>query len=79
MPLVYPLPPDTPPAALTGGLSIKGRTSVRKAIVFAVDIKHAEAMNAVFNAAGGGTDSHALQGAWCWACFREDTWHAEHL
>lgn len=54
LPLVYPLPSDVSPAAVTGGLSINGRTSVRKAIVFAVDIRHAEAMNAVFNAAGGG-------------------------
>jgi hypothetical protein len=50
---VFPLPPDVTPEQLTGGLSMAGRRAVRRTIAFAVDIKHAEAMNAVFNAAGG--------------------------
>lgn len=49
---VFPLPPDVTPEQLTGGLSMAGRRAVRRTIAFAVDIRHAEAMNAVFNAAG---------------------------
>lgn len=49
---IYPLPASVSPQSLTGGLSMSGRRPVRKTIAFAVDIKHAEAMNAVFNAAG---------------------------
>lgn len=50
---IYPLPADVDGAALTGGLSMAGRRALRrKTIAFAVDIQHAEAMNAAFNVAG---------------------------
>jgi hypothetical protein len=49
---IWPLPPDVQPVQLTAGLSMAGRKAIRKTIAFAVDIKHAEAMNAMFNAAG---------------------------
>lgn len=50
---MFPLPPGVTPEQLTGGLTMAGRRAVRRTIAFAVDIKHAEAMNVVFNAAGG--------------------------
>jgi hypothetical protein len=49
---IYAVPSATTAQELTGGLSMAGRRAVRKTIAFAVDIKHAEAMNAVFGAAG---------------------------
>jgi hypothetical protein len=48
---MWPLPPDVS-QRLTVGLSMAGKKAVRKTIAFAVDIKHAEALNAMFNAAG---------------------------
>lgn len=50
---MFPLPPGVTPEQLTGGLTMAGRRAMRRTIAFAVDIKHAEAMNVVFNAAGG--------------------------
>lgn len=58
--MMWPLPEGVTAAQITGGLSMAGRTAVRNTIAFAVDVKHAEAMNAGFNAAGGGA-SHAVQ------------------
>lgn len=60
---MWPLPPDVKPAQLTAGLSMAGRKAIRKTIAFAVDIKHAEAMNAMFNAAGVLASAHACMHA----------------
>jgi hypothetical protein len=49
---IFAVPSAATAQELTGGLSMAGRRAVRKTIAFAVDIKHAEAMNAVFGAAG---------------------------
>jgi hypothetical protein len=70
---LYPLPAADVAQQLGAGLGMSGRRAVRKTIGFAVDIRHAEALNAVFNAAGGslvlaGTSIAAgAQGRACWS------------
>lgn len=62
---IFPLPHGATGMELTGGLSMAGRRAVRKTVAFAVDIKHAEAMNAVFNAAGRCVYGRAAGGYSC--------------
>jgi type I site-specific restriction endonuclease len=51
---LWPLLSGAEAAGLTGGLTMAGRRPLRKTIVFAVDIAHAESMTSIFNAAGVG-------------------------